>query len=326
MISSTHEKLQQAWKQYDLSKMAEVKKLSGGLINETFRITTEEHSKYIVQRLQGILSKDLMSDFEAIARHLTKHGWTCPMLAHSKNGDNHVLIQSEIWRIYRYIEAKDFSLDFFHKETYFDIGELLGALHKSLSAFKYLPLHKIEGFHDKDFYITKALKIERRLYPESLRDILDNIVDNLQRFSKNLQDFRQLIHGDPRIENILFSSENKPCTFIDYDTFMFASIYIDIGDCLRSLMSLDDRSDFAERIRQFIEGYRKGNPEIELSYDETLSALKYVTLELALRFLIDSVEQSYFSWDFERYESSAKHNEDRAQQYWNLFNKIDNEL
>jgi len=326
MISSMHKKIQQVWEQYDLGGIVEVEKLSGGLINETFYVINNDQSRYIVQHLQGIFDKDLMRDFEIIAEHLTKQGWTCPILVHSKNGSNYVLIQSEIWRVYKYIEAKDFLLEFLNEEAYFDIGNLLGSLHKSLSTLEYLPLHKVEGFHDKDFYINKAFMIERSLYPESLRDALDNIVDNLQRYSKNLENFRQLIHGDPRIENILFSSENKPYTFIDYDTFMFASIYIDIGDCLRSLMSLDDKLGFAERIRQFIVGYCKGNPEVALGYDEALSALKCVTLELALRFLIDSVDQSYFSWDSEHYVSSTKHNEARAKQFWDLFNKIDKEL
>lgn len=325
MISSMHKKIYHVWGQYDLGRIAEIKKLLGGLINETYYVINDGQSEYIVQRLQGIFSKCLMNDIEAIAEHLVNQGWRCPMLVHSKNGDNHILIQSEIWRVYKYIDAKDFSLDLLSDDSYFEIGNLLGSLHKSLSTMKYFPLHKIKGFHDKNFYINKAL-VKQGSYSESLRGILEKVLNNLEKYSKNLENFKQLIHGDPRIENILFSSKNKPCTFIDYDTFMFSSIYIDIGDCLRSLMSLDDRLSFSNRIKQFIDGYQKGNHEVGLSYNEAVSALKYVTLELTLRFLIDSVEQKYFIWDPEHYESSAEHNEVRARQSWDLFNKIDQEL
>lgn len=115
-------------------------------------------------------------------------------------------------------------------------------------------------------------------------------------------------------------------TFIDYDIFMLGSIYIDIGDCLRSLMSLEDSVTFSCRFQKFVSGYSLGNPEAKIQDTQALSALKYVTLELTLRFLIDSVEQSYFSWNPELYKTASDHNEDRARQHWDLFKKISQEL
>lgn len=204
----------------------------------------------------------------------------------------------------------------------------MGTLSKleDLVSLKYTPLHKIEGFHSKDFYLQKALKIEKKLYPVELQVILEELVDNLQKYSLVLGHHYQLIHGDPRVENILFSSKGSPTTFIDYDTFMLGSIYIDIGDCLRSLMLLEDDMPLSYRLEEFVSGYSSGNPKRNIESTHALSALKYVTLELTLRFLIDSVEQSYFFWNREQYKTATEHNTVRASQHWDLFKKISKEL
>lgn len=326
MTLPMHKKLYQAWNQYDLEEISNINGISGGLINETFRVACTRNELYIVQKLQNIFSRDLMADIDVIAEHLEKDGWECPRPLKTKHGKNFALVHSEIWRVYKYILGNDFSYDSIREKTYSDIGNLLGSFHRSLASLNYAPLHRIEGFHDKDFYISKALNIEKNLYSTKLQPILDEVIKNLEKYSTDIIDSQQVIHGDPRIENILFSLEGMPFTFIDYDTFMFGSIYIDVGDCLRSLLSLKDTSASCHRFQEFFSGYCLGNPEEKMNDAQALSALKYVTLELTLRFLIDSVEQSYFSWDPELYETSSDHNENRAIQHWNLFKKISQEL
>ncbi|MEP7162954.1 MAG: phosphotransferase [Candidatus Moraniibacteriota bacterium] len=159
-----------------------------------------------------------------------------------------------------------------------------------------------------------------------MQGIFDELIQNLDIYSPVLTEHYQLIHGDPRVENILFSSTGNPFTFIDYDTLMLGSTYIDMGDCLRSLMSVEDIAIPVCRFQEFVSGYSLGNPMVKIQDAQVLSALKYVTLELTLRFFIDSIEQNYFSWNPKLYRTAAEQNEDRAWQYWNLFKKINQEL
>lgn len=326
MTLTMPKKIYQVWSQYDLEEISDISCISGGLINETYQIINKKNKAYILQKLQKIFDQDLMADIEVIAEYLEKRGWQCPKPLKTKDGEVFVRLDSEIWRTYEYISGNDFSSISIGNKFYFEVGESLGLFHKDLASLNYTPLHKIEGFHNKDFYLQKALKIEKNIYPVELQSILKEFLENLERYSLVLKDHYQLIHGDPRVENILFSSKGSPFTFIDYDTFMLGSVYIDIGDCLRSLMSLEDKEGLSYRFQKFVLGYSLGNPESKIQCSDALSALKYVTLELTLRFSIDSVEQSYFFWNRELYETAADHNKVRAIQHWNLFKKISQEL
>lgn len=319
-------KIHQVWSEYDLEEISDIKSISGGLINETYQIINNKDTVYILQKLQRIFDQNLMADIQVIAEHLEKKKWKCPKPLRTKEEEVFVRLDSEIWRTYEYIPGNDFSSISIGKKFYFEVGEKLSLLHKDLASLIYTPLHKLEGFHNKDFYLQKALKIEKELYPIELQAIFEELIDNLQEYSRVLEYHCQLIHGDPRVENILFSSNGNPSTFIDYDTFMVGSVYIDIGDCLRSLMLLKDNRAFSYRLQEFISGYSVGNPERNIEYIDALSALKYVTLELSLRFLIDSVEQNYFFWNREQYKTAADHNEVRAIRHWDLFKKISKEL
>lgn len=320
------EKIHQIWNEYDLDEIADIKSISGGLINETYQITNNKNKVYILQKLQKIFNQDLMTDVQVIAEHLEEKKWRCPNPLKTKKGRVCVSLDSEIWRTYEYIPGYDFSSISIDKKFYFAVGEKLGLLHKDLFSLKYTPLHKIEGFHNKDFYIERALNIEIKLYPVETQAFFDELVDNLQEYSVVLRYHHQLIHGDPRVENILFSLKGNPTTFIDYDTFMYGSLYIDIGDCLRSLMLLEDDMLLSYRLEEFVLGYSSGNVKRGIEYTNALSALKYVTLELTLRFLIDSVEQVYFFWNREQYKTAAEHNTVRAIQHWDLFKKISKEI
>lgn len=326
MTLSMNKKIHQVWGQYGLEEISSIKGISGGLINETYKIISKKGKVYILQKLQRIFNQDLMADIEIIAEHLEKNGWKCPSPLKTREGGNFATLGSEMWRVYEYIPGNDFSSITLEKNIYFEIGEIIGLFHRSLATLEYTPLHKIEGFHDKYFYIEKALNIEKSLYPVKLQYILDDVIEGIETYSSVLTEHHQLIHGDPRVENILFSSKGNPFTFIDYDTFMFESIYLDVGDCLRSLMSLEGSATFFYIFQEFVSGYSLGNPEAKIQNVKALFALKYVTLELTLRFLIDSVEQSYFSWNPKLYETATEHNEDRARQYWNLFKKINQKL
>jgi hypothetical protein len=51
--------------------------------------------------------------------------------------------------------------------------------------------------------------------------------------------------------------------------------------------------------------------------------MKQMTLELCSRFLIDAVEDKYFGWDSNRYNSRKENNIARALAQWRLFEKIE---
>ena len=136
-----------------------------------------------------------------------------------------------------------------------------------------------------------------------------------------------MIHGDPRTANMLFR-DGRPFTFIDWDTLMWGSVWMDIGDLIRSLVE-DAAVHYylcsAADIAAFCTGYHRANAiaaHPRSFMDAALVAAKYITLELAARYLNDIVEDYYWVWDQGRYDSRAESNLQRAEETMHVYARI----
>lgn len=313
---------------YNIGPVSKIKALKGGIINRTYYLKDARGDEFVVQMLHKMFSKDVMRDIYNITQHLSQNGWNCPKLLLSNKNEPFCEIDGHLWRVFNYIKGNHFSKKFIYKNFYKDIGILLGSLHRDLNFLQYKPKHILKGFHNKDFYIKKALSINKKIYPNRLQDIFDFVITNMKKYAIFMSKRQQIIHGDPKIENLLFTKKHVPFVFVDYDSFMLGSIYIDIGDCLRSLLSFSqNHNNFRNIVLEFLEGYNSSDVKKEkISYKQAVSSVKYIAMELCLRFIIDSVEKSYFSWDDKKYSTQEEHNEERALEMWNFFKKLDEML
>lgn len=102
------------------------------------------------------------------------------------------------------------------------------------------------------------------------------------------------IHGDPKIDNVIFDENGRACGLVDLDTVMFGLPHYDLGDCLRS--SCNRRGEEAEGAkfdldicRAVLCGYSDvagsaiGKNEASYIFNGILA----ITFELALRFFTD---------------------------------------
>lgn len=307
---------------YDIDSISRIEVLKSGRINKTYYVKNIHNDEFIVQMLHKMWGKNLMEDINVVTMYLSKKGWDCPRLLQSRQGHMFCEVGGNLWRIYRYVRGNSFSQLSIDKNLYKDIGSAVGLLHKDLRLLNYKPRHILEGFHKKKFYIQKAICIDKHKYSRRLQNIFDDTISNMEKYGNFFSAKRQIIHGDPRIENILFIEKSPQFAFLDYDTLMMGSVYIDVGDCLRSLMLVSDNLDFKKIITEFILGYNAANKESKVLNSKAICAVKYVALELCLRFMIDSVEKCYFPWDGKKYKSQEAHSEARALASWNLFSKL----
>ena len=307
---------------YDVGPISKMEVLKSGHINKTYYIKNIHNDEFIVQTLHKMWGKSLMEDINVVTTYLSKKGWDCPKLLRSRERGTFCEVNGNLWRIYTYIKGDSFPRWHIDKNFYKDIGLVLGLLHRDLRLLDYNPRHILEGFHEKDFYIQKAVSIDKRKYSQRLQNILDDTIGNMEKYGSFFSEKKQIIHGDPRIENILFTVKSSNFVFLDYDTFMIGSVYTDIGDCLRSLILVSDNLDSKKIITEFILGYNAVNKESKVLYAKAVHAVKYIALELCLRFMIDSVEKSYFSWDGKKYKSHEAYSEARALASWDLFNTL----
>jgi Ser/Thr protein kinase RdoA (MazF antagonist) len=130
----------------------------------------------------------------------------------------------------------------------------------------------------------------------------------------------RIVHGDPKISNVMFSAEaDRALCLIDLDTLARMPIALELGDALRSWCNpATEDAPEARFVPAFyaaaVEGYAAAarhllrRDEWAAIADGTLT----ITVELAARFCADALRERYFRWDERRYESSSAHNQART--------------
>ena len=136
-----------------------------------------------------------------------------------------------------------------------------------------------------------------------------------------------IIHGDPKISNIIFKEGAGVC-MIDLDTCMEHSALVDLGDALWSWCGLEgDNPENRFSLHKFEAAMQGYMGVIPLSSDEqhyVYRAARMIALELASRFARDIIDDSYFGWDADRYPSRKAHNRARVLAMVNLEHDIVN--
>ncbi len=306
------------------SGIEEFTRLSGGKINDTFRVRDKSEEDSILQRLHPATASLLPSDYRIVSTHLAVTGWEVAAQRETTDGRIHMPDDSErIWRSFDFIDSDNTSHKPLTLESTVALSSLLGRLHNSLSDLDHRPTQKIPHFHDTSYYIDLLAEIEGELPTKQVRALARSMVD-LSLKLELPEASPQIIHGDPKLDNTLYR-KGRPFTFIDFDTIMEANPMIDVGDMIRSIsgkLVLDESAPRLD-IEPIAEAYRQ-EAQPSQSTDrftvEALEAGKLITLELGMRYLIDAVQDNYFSWDPTTFPTRAAHNISRAEAAWNTFN------
>lgn len=337
-------------------KDVQVDVLSGGLVNQTFLVTEREGTHRILQRLGDVLKRSVSTDYIVVTDYLDDMGWEVPHMVPTKSGDMDLYDeQGNKWRAITYIEsdgAPEKRPDADDLKAY---GTILGEFHNTLSGLDYEMKFVIPHFHDIQSYANKLDSLQEQL-PEALSNYVQefnhtallakrlgvlpaHLPAAVQNFADTLLQThisadavpvlsKQLIHGDPKTENMLFRA-GKPFTYIDLDTFMNASTALDVGDFLRSLAENAFHAGTPmtfENIQHTVDAYRQVTlPTIDSAefMEWSLRAMQRIALELSMRFVNDIVDNNYFGWDPKVYGSRREHNLARALIQWQIFQKYD---
>jgi len=305
-----------------------VDKIAGGICNQTYKII-ENDEIFILQQLNPIFEKEIIDTVDIISRQMRNFGWQVPVLKRTKCNENYIIDSDKrLWRMYGYISGQIIK-NTNDSNLLYRFGATLSKFHRDLAKIDIDIPFVIPHFHDTVFFINKLKELQSHFKKSDLQS-LQSTVNQVLDFSENMvfcPNFpQQIIHGDPRLENFLVDIQGNPFTLIDFDTFMKSSIFIDIGDLLRSI-NVDSeliRPCFnLQNTQKLLQGYlSQANIDKTFFYDNALIAFKQITLELCCRFFIDVIENQYFSWDNKRYDSRQAHNTARALAHFELFNEI----
>lgn len=318
---------------FDLAPIADASLVSGGMINRTV-IADTSHGRNVVQRLSPIFAEAQIDDYAAVVPGLRTQGWEVPELILTTTGENRMHDdKGGLWRGFEFIPS-DESLPRDSKEARVAdpaaYGEILARLHRTLRTIDYSPTFQLPHFHDTPYYAAALEEVVQGIPTTRGVDIANTALSAYETVPPLPDTTQQLIHGDPRTANILHR-EGKPFTFIDWDTLMLGTIWMDIGDLLRSLSEdavLNGDPVPVATLGKIAEGYRQvAFPEVapDAFRQQAFTAGQRIAAELAMRFIADyqDGDAGYFQFDPSKYLNRHAFTAERAALQLDIYKQLE---
>ncbi|HSX29637.1 MAG TPA: phosphotransferase [Candidatus Saccharimonadales bacterium] len=305
-----------------------VKPCDDGIINTTYLLQFNDGRQCILQQLNTLFDEATVTDFQAVSTHLAQRGRIVQRLIPTiGNKPCYRDSAGNLWRALSYIAGTE-APEHMTESQLVSVGKLLGGLHESLSSFTYKPTFTIPNFHDTGFYARTLGTIRKQVLDPALQRMADDCLA-AHTYLELPPAPMQLIHGDPRTTNIVFDTHTELAScYIDFDTLMYGSPWVDIGDLIRSISGNSDQTQekfSIGSVQAIMQGYILARPQIAPAHEEalrlSLTSLQVISIELTIRFLIDTVQDYYFGWDNTLFQSRKDNNIARANAQLAIYRK-----
>ena len=304
------------------SDPVDCKAFGNGHINNTFCVTTESGSKYVLQRINKYVFKNpiqVMANASAVTNYLRQRVEDPRMTLHfipAKDGRYyHKGSDGEFWRVCDFVGG--FSLDAPETdEDFYQSALAFGRFQELLADYPADTLYEIiPNFHNTvDRYAQFKESVEMDIVGR-VAEVQSDIDFLLQREEKGgiLQKMLtagilplRVTHNDTKLNNVLLDNvTRKSLCVLDLDTVMPGSSLYDFGDSIRfgAATAAEDEPDTSKMslnlhlFEVYTRGYLEAAPSLTNMEVAMLPLGAYVmTLELAVRFLKDYLDGDlYFS-------------------------------
>ena len=308
--------------------------IKSGHINETYLITTDNGTRYILQWINRYVFPNvnaLMNNMAAISAYLAKREkgkmamirYIDTLDGHSYYDDGH----GGCWRIYRFVDHSICVQRPESLEDFYECARAFGHFQYVLNEFPAEELEEtIVNFHntvDRYRQLREALREDSEGRAGEVQPELEYLVSREDKACR-LHKMRlsgdlpvRATHNDTKINNVLLDEHTrKAICVIDLDTVMPGLSAFDFGDAIRfgASTAAEDETDLRkvsldlELFRAFTRGFLKACPSLTEKEREVLPLGSFtMTLECGMRFLTDYLKgDKYFSIDY------PQHNLDRA--------------
>lgn len=297
--------------------------LGEGNINDTFLLQTASKS-IVLQRINAQVFPNpqlIIDNLQQLSRHLvsrpkeTGQRWEDTLLVPADDGAFSVKDNKEnLWRALSYIQNSSSLLRVATSFQAEQTGWALAHFHRRLTGLDGSKMQPVlPGFHHTSNYLRhfdQLIPDKKKKNTSESRFCL-GIISRERSGALSLEDGLQrgiirqsIIHGDPKISNILFDRESgKAVSIVDLDTVGPGLIQHDIGDCLRSVCNTagedgnmgDVRFDL-DTCRSTLKGYFQEGASLLTPVDRAYiyDGLKSITFELGLRFFTDYLQNNIY--------------------------------
>ncbi len=316
---------------------AAVAPLSGGLINDTFRLG----DGHVLQRLHPIFGAAVNRDIDDLTRHLRHAGVPVPRICHARDGQPFVEITAQhsddaaiqgVWRILTWLDGHTL-----HRLS--DVAQarsaatMVGRFHRALDGVDHEFAFTRAGAHDTDAHMASITTTLMDNPGHRLADDVRRLRDELhQRWTEHEGpvDLPQRIgHGDLKVSNLRFDDGGVACGVLDLDTMAHLTVDIELGDALRSWCNraAEDATEArldTELFAGAVGGYvaTMGEALDAAERDAIVPGLLRICLELSARFSADAINENYFGWSDAIAPTRGDHNLRRARGQLDLARKV----
>jgi len=327
---------------YDFSKV-EIAVLGNGHINNTYKLTTP-NAEFVLQQINhDVFPKtvELSSNAQKINQHLLQqknsgnYPLSVPQQLPTNTGETCIKIGANYWRLMEFI-SNSYTLE--QVESPEQAALVATAFANFSCALSDFPANDIaviiDDFHEISFrmrQLSEAVANDNEGRLAACRDLVgfcfaqQEFIDHVIDISNKLP--IHVTHNDTKINNLLFTTGDKPCAVIDLDTCMPGLLMHDFGDMVRtccSNLAEDDTSSEKMVLKldifeALITNYQNtfADKITELEKESLIVGAKLLPFIIGTRFLTDHLNgDNYF------HVSRKDHNLDRAKSQIQLFKLV----
>jgi len=292
-----------------------------GHINKTYLVVTETGRRYILQKINNHVFKDidgLMGNVEAVTGWLHEHTEDPRgVMELVPTCDGHSWYQSEdggAWRVVHFLEG---TICLQEAETPADFYESAVAFGNFQQMLKDFPadtlVETIPDFHNTPDRFRKFREVLAADPMGRAKDVQEEIAFALAREEESatlvkLQQAGQLplrvTHNDTKLNNVMLDAEtHKALCVIDLDTVMPGLSLYDYGDSIRfgASTAAEDEQDLSkvemslELFETYTRGFLSACPGLtQTERDMMPMGAKLMTLECGVRFLTDYLDGDHY--------------------------------
>lgn len=334
----------------------EVKKigrLGNGLINDTYLVETEGGRKYVLQRVNHNVFRDvegLQRNIEIVTNHLLKKlvergekdmdRKVVRMIKRKAGEETWVENAGEYWRVMTYVERSR-TLEEVTAATAEAAGRAFGKFESDLSDLDEELTETIPDFHNMEWRLQQlrdAVASDPLGRVAEVGEILSEIEKRAEKMTAGERMVREgklrkrVCHCDTKVNNMLFDAESDDVLcVIDLDTVMESTVFSDYGDFLRTgaCTAAEDEPDTEkvgvdmEIFKAFTRGYLEGTKEFLTDTERAMlpHAAALFPYMQAVRFLADYINgDTYFKTAYE------KHNLVRARAQMKMLESVEGKM
>lgn len=220
--------------------------ITQGYINDTFLVAENAKPKYILQRINSNVFKNvagLHKNMETALKKLKASDYSELRLAETKTGQVYFENENSFWRLMSFIPngvAYNYTSN---TKIAFEAGKLIGRFHEllkdentanykvTLPNLNYLPF-RVTEFQEALNSTSTSLKLDANLEIEFTKKHLSNF-ENFYKVDLP----KRICHNDTKLNNLLFDDNHKGLCLIDLDTIQEGYFHYDFGDLVRTVVS-----------------------------------------------------------------------------------------